>query len=829
MFNIFNFKRVSLQILIISIFFSFVKLEISNGNFEDLKIDNKNYNNTFEGNKYYHINYTYGNNTNFIKIQLEGIDNENEYLIKYYYKDEKNIHLNQSAKSYSKNAIMWLNKEQIAIEFYLGFECRASPCKYNFIIEPKDKVELKIGETYTYYVNEQSLKMSFSIEGSPISYFPYDNNTEFKLSVWAKGYKKIDSKIEEKESDENAYIIPILKDKNFNYLLEVNATQGDLINVGALLFDNNNICQTPIKSFKGEEINGIFDANEMKQVCFIFEDSDLNILYSYGSSVKRYTELSEQEHNSQKIRCLNKINDNFYSFHITKNKDDLNILNALIGKSYNLEMKEGEKIGIIPMILVEEKSNYLTYHIKKSSGVYNSDIFSLNDYPFYNISKAEKLEGSYFVSYINDELKDFYSPIGPNQKLLLISCVNYSCSININIFDYNTRISVNKLMPFYNYIRKDTENKLQLSDLDSSFNYMLFFESLSGPHDQFTIDFGNITQIDNKGIYEIKPNVNQNSFNLNLKSKENHIYNLAAIKFKENGNEGSITAYLISDINYMFKFNNKTQKYHIDLNNLNTNQEYYLFINSKECNIDLDNNNNKIIKIENNSYGYFYNSNSNKELMVTKVNSGVENCRFDISLFQYKQSNNELNYIILSKDKPHTFVFYNDGYKQVKYMHIFTKKDLGLKLKIKLKTTNITKAKLELYYNTNKKIHGDDNLDDNYNKDISHNDISQECKDNFKPCTIIISLTLDKIKGGETAEVSIGDSDYISKMKKLYLILTVAGGGVLFLIIVIIIICACKNRNSYAKLTKEVNAISFKEDEDKGDERTDSKADDLLY
>jgi hypothetical protein len=66
-------------------------------------------------------------------------------------------------------------------------------------------------------------------------------------------------------------------------------------------------------------------------------------------------------------------------------------------------------------------------------------------------------------------------------------------------------------------------------------------------------------------------------------------------------------------------------------------------------------------------------------------------------------------------------------------------------------------------------------------------------------------------------------------MKKLYLILTVAGGGVLFLIIVIIIICACKNKNSYDKLTKEVNAISFKEDEDKEDGRVDSKADDLLY
>ena len=63
-----------------------------------------------------------------------------------------------------------------------------------------------------------------------------------------------------------------------------------------------------------EEINGIFGANEMNQVCFIFEDSDLNILYSYGSSVKRYTELSEQEHNSLKIRCLNKNKDNFYSF-----------------------------------------------------------------------------------------------------------------------------------------------------------------------------------------------------------------------------------------------------------------------------------------------------------------------------------------------------------------------------------------------------------------------------------------------------------------------------------------------------------------------------------
>ena len=829
MFNILNSKRVSLLIFIISFFFPFVKLEIT---FSEKNISNETHQEIFIENKYFYIDYKYKNQTDFIKIQILGNDDQNEYIIKYYKNDKNNI--NQLSKSYMKSAVMWLNKAQFDQKFYLSLECTKNDSPYKFIVEAKEKMELAIGDSYTYYVDQESINMLFYIDVPKISpSYSNNNETDFHLSIWAKGYKKLSSDLNGKSSEEkkyNAYIEPVQKDNTYNYTLTIKGTLGDLINVGVLLFDQSNICQTSIEEFEGEEINGIFNSNEMNKVCFRFPEPYINILNKYESLVD--IELDQSEYSQSKLICLKKNKYNFYSFHYTKNKNKLNVINSIIGANYELNMKRDESIGLIPMLFDKDSSNYLSYQIKELSGIYESSIITLKNYPFYNSFNEETIKDSFLVTFTSDELKDINSPIGPTQKMLLIICKSEACSINVNLYDKNNKISIYELMPFYNYIRNGTENNFLLHNLNLGSTYYLFFESISGPPEEFSLNFENSKQLENSSIYEIKPDKTDYQLNMKLSSKMDNVYRLAAIKVEKSDNDDFITANIIPDMNYKFKINNGT-KYKFVLSNVTYNHIYYLFIRSSDCTIDLSQPTNKEIiniKNQNNSYGYFYKYNTNEKEQPLIVESQSSDCKFDVSFFKYKYSNKELNYIILKKNQIYIFAFSNEDYKQVKYMLTFTKKKLNFNLNVKL--INIekdAKCEIKLYLNDNN--FQNETLNKEKNIKIETDNLNKYCKNNYKPCIFTFDLTLDKIKGKEIAEVLINDDivDYTSDKKKFFLILTVAGGGALFLIIVIIIICACRSKISSDRLTKEVNTISFKEDEDKDYNPRDSKTDDLLY
>ena len=150
-------------------------------------------------------------------------------------------------------------------------------------------------------------------------------------------------------------------------------------------------------------------------------------------------------------------------------------------------------------------------------------------------------------------------------------------------------------------------------------------------------------------------------------------------------------------------------------------------------------------------------------------------------------------------------------------------KDKDLTVDIKL--NNITKAKFEI--NLNDFILFNDTINTNQALDIKSKDLEDNCKDDYKPCYINISITLEKSLGEENTEISIYEKKEEDSKKKKYLIFTVVGGGILFLIIIVIIICSCKNKKSYEQFKQEINTISFKQDEDNKRESNDNE-DDLL-
>ena len=826
MSNIFHSKRVSLLISIIVIIISNSK---SNINYKDLLIEEEEFRQMFEGNQFFRIDYKHKNDTKFIMVRIKGIDEEKEYTIKYYKNDINKI--GQLSKSYENNAIMWLKQEQINQGFYLGLECKEKSCNYNLEIEPKEIIDLELGDTYSYYVNEDTLNMNFSITADPNIYDTHlsliDN---YKVTIWAKGYKKLNSDLNgqlDKENENKAYNIYVQTIKNKEtFILNVNGTQGDLINVGALIFHSfriSNYCLIPIQNFKGEEINGKFSSNELiEDYCFKFRDGepDKNVFLEYESSISSDVKFIENFLLKEYYCLIGENNNDFYSFNFIKNKNKINMLNLLSNVNYKINMKKEEKIGLIPLEI--DKSNYFTYQIKDSLGVYKSNILTLKDYPFYNISNEKIEQAPSLFTYIKKEYQEVSSPIGPNQKMLLIECESQSCSINVTLYDDNNKISIEQLKPFYNYIRKDTHNSLQLN-LISKGTYFLFIDPLMGTFGEFKVELKDAKKSEyNNQIYEIETYNTNNQINLNLSSTNNMVYSLAAIDV-ENNSSGLIKANIIANMNYMFKINEETKKSEINLVNLNKGKIYYLYISPKTCDINLSFSLAKIIniKLKNRSYGFFYKENYGNQLIVDYEKENT-NCTFYISFFEYKNENNELNYIILPKYNPHTFCFAPD-HKQVKYIFFLNEKDKDLTVDIKL--NNITKAKFEI--NLNDFILFNDTINTNQALDIKSKDLEDNCKDDYKPCYINISITLEKSLGEENTEISIYEKKEEDSKKKKYLIFTVVGGGILFLIIIVIIICSCKNKKSYEQFKQEINTISFKQDEDNKRESNDNE-DDLL-
>lgn len=821
MSNIFHSKRVSLLISIIVIIISNSK---SNTNYKDLLIEEEEFRQMFDGNQFFKIDYKHKNDTKFIRVQITGNDDEEkEYIIKYLKNDINKI--DQLSKSYENKAIMWLKQEQINQGFYLGLECKEKSCNYNLEIEPKEIIELEPGDTYSYYVNEDTLNMNFSITADPNIYKHIISIGSYKVTIWAKGYKKLNSDLygpldNENENKEYNTYIQTIKNKE-NFILNVNGTQGDLINVGVLIFrsfDFSNYCLIPIQSFKGEEINGKFGSKKNVEECFEFKDveKDKNIFLEYESSISSEVRFIGGLDN---YHCLIKeINNDFYSFNFIKNKNKINMLNLLSNVNYKIIMKKEEKIGLIPLEM--DKSNYFTYQIKDSLGVYKSSILTLKDYPFYNISNEKIEQAPSLFTYIKKEYQEVSSPIGPNQKMLLIECESQSCSINVTLYDDNNKISIEQLKPFYNYIRKDTHNSLQLN-LISKGTYFLFIDPLMGTFDEFKVELKDAKKSEyNNQIYEIETNDTNNQINLNLSSTNNVVYSLAAIDV-ENNSSGLIKANIIANMYYMFKINDETKKSEINLVNINKDKIYYLSISPKTCDINLSFSLAKNIKLKKRSYGFFYKENYGNQLIVDYEKENT-NCKFYISFFEYKNENNELNYIILPKYNPHTFFFASD-HKQVKYKFFLNEKDKDLTVDIKL--NNIKETKIEI--NLNDFILFNDTINTNQALDIKSKDLEDNCKDDYKPCYINISITLEKSLGEENTEISIYEKKEEDSKKKKYLIFTVVGGGILFLIIIVIIICSCKNKKSYEQFKQEINTISFKQDEDNKRESNDNE-DDLL-
>ena len=228
---------------------------MANSQFEEIKLINGVFSKNFNDiSKALQFKVSKIEDYNFLEIKVEGTDNNN--IISYYQEDKELKSRKQLSQSITTTTVMWLTKQQIQKDFYFNVECAKNPCNLTINLNATDIPKLVVDELYTYYVTKENQEMSFKIINNP-EYENLKGNGNYNLSIWIKGSKQINSKLEGENvvrlsEDYNVYRFDFDNLNKSEYKLFINGTIGDLINVGILLFiiDSTSSSRIELSTYK---------------------------------------------------------------------------------------------------------------------------------------------------------------------------------------------------------------------------------------------------------------------------------------------------------------------------------------------------------------------------------------------------------------------------------------------------------------------------------------------------------------------------------------------------------------------------------------------------
>ena len=263
-------------------------------------------------------------NYSYLSIKVEGNGETTTNHIISYYQDKNLNERKQLSQSLNDKTIMWLTKSQIDKDFYLTIECANIPCNFNLALKGKEEkeAELYADEQYTYYVTEQNKEMNFTLLCNTDN---LDENITF-IMIWVRGNYKIDIALfggeRESYADNRYYRIQVREFKKSKYYLKIVAMEGDLINIGALLYpEYSDNTAGPIKTLEnGEEITGYIYGGLINYFKINKSERTLGYYYDFNNKMKK-DDFSIYE--NQYIFQSNENETKFFSFqHIKTTKYD---------------------------------------------------------------------------------------------------------------------------------------------------------------------------------------------------------------------------------------------------------------------------------------------------------------------------------------------------------------------------------------------------------------------------------------------------------------------------------------------------------------------------
>ena len=691
---------------------------------------------------------------NYIKIIAEGanykeITNHTNHIISFYQQDSNFKNRKQLSQSLTGRTIMWLKKEQLKNIFYFSVECSDSLCDYSIDISQEDEIKLIFGEQLSYYVTEENRIMNFIIQ--------YESTilTNDTISIWARGYKDIISKLNGidnyyKNSEYNAYSIILNENDNINLEFIVEGKIGDLINVGALYFKQN-ISETVI-SDNGVEIAGFLKKDKIEKNCFKFPKERAysnKLLLEYDNI---YNNLNERSINDEDyyIYCL-EIRKK--SIEYSDYKDDLFYVGRYgyyrenffidkfsyqkIGEEIRQNCEKNQSVGVFALKPTED-FQYLTFHASIYSGkidlfIYNCDTYPLCEYDS-NINEKlipiQNMQDDFSFTYSKEELSDI-TTTSKKQKIIMFKCeeiIDYDeCIVDINIFQNNNNLLLKPYINYYYYSKENNENNFTIVtnfSRISSIEVFTIFEIFSGvikikyeEKDPHIANFEN----NNKNVY-IFNSTDKYYISFKIEAIQSSFYRVNYYYKVMVENYGEYIMFS-KGANYLFNFEKKPYLDIYPLHFLELNSEYtgeyfdYLSFYPINCEIEIEDvflnktSNEKISYKINQFYNFYQDiwSNYDKYLpskdltnigyRITNKDNKNDKCMFNISIFKIMNDtiDKENNGLFLENHFSQKFLF-NKEVNSLKfsYPHIVKDKDIIIKIKVYDKE----KYKMNIYFDS---------------------------------------------------------------------------------------------------------------------------------
>ena len=814
--------QVSLKInyLILFLLFSCIKLSVEDEVIK-LEVPGVKSESDVKGKKLYQIALKNGTNlTNYTKIEVSG---DNEYIISYYKDDFKN---RKQLSKISKKAIMWLSKDQMKGASNISVECNANSCSFTISIELKDKIELNIGEEpYTYYVTEENKKMEFHIKGS---------FTDSKLSVWAKGNKKVVSSLPKASHNMTkdryqTYLIE-KQEENNDIILTVTGSVGDLIEVGALIIKDDSIkdAKYPILGFLQKDVLGKtkidgFNKNnfvplyDQENSVYPFINGDINTNEKYGDKFLYAYDYKK------------KINDNFYE-----------ISPLMHGVMYEINLEKDKQLGLIPMT-PENNFEYMAYYAKGMNGNFSASIYSCKNYPL--CTEKENVIPLLFYnssSYIfkKDKYDKDISAISQKQNMLVLKCESESCLIYANMYTNNNKVTLSPEATLLKDIKQNTEENFIIS-LDTilpdnkKYFSSLNVETISG---DITVVVVNGTKSENGNIQLFEKELEvKGSFNIKIKANKNSVYNLAIYYEKDN------TKLIPPQANCLIKFKGDSPDSQFSIRSKETKENLFVTLSGLKSNTTVE----KDKKLQfNEKRKFVQDSYENNEKSNEANNAKYKVKRLDKSnpylytvstfrIFEEANKNKNTNYVLLGKGATYPVLFDGSKYKKINYMYLYEEGNDNLK--INFTVFDDKKYNLEIYLND--KAFPDYN---NITKNNSYIELTKEFLKNHslsnQPCKINLHVSPQKydnnpimeivingnVNSGPSSKSSSGGASDLFK-NPVFLI----GGGVILVLLIILIIAIgllCYTKNVNKDLKSKITSTSFQD----GGTGPDDREEDLL-
>lgn len=810
---------------------------------------------------------------NYLKIEVkqnilaEKPDNSN-LLLSYYQQDSDFKDRKQFSQNSYGNVFIWLNKDQIKKEFYLSIEnAKQEPNNYTLTILLKDTVELSLNEQYTYFVTEENKPMNFSI----VNDLDSEDITENLIILWAKGNKNINSLIDlpentqmQKHQKYNVYMIFSEEFNKFSYNFNITGEIGDMINVGSILFNPQDLIISD-KLFGDQEVEltGFLKKNFIDSVCYKFKT--INTFFEHASYVI-YDNVENLEESHQynydlkgyDLKCVSfpeniVAEEIFYSIYFTpldNNNTEIKRINTfspiqLTGFNYKKYLKNGETIGLMP-IMPDGDFNFLTYYVNSLKGKLKVEMHTCENYPLCNIDELKNKKDGIPLQYFNahsltfskNELdENLLSNIKPKKKVLLISCENKNtitfdevkendtCLIEANIYTDKNKIFMANNYNYHKFSKKNNEDNFLIPRNDYE-RIQLNIETLSGNIEIKINSEYSLLEKNNKLIYELRNN--ENEIEISIVSKNDSVYNIRYY-FPEFGllpphfvMSGSNYLFVIpnnSDFkegisfsNYFEKLDNPPDKYFIGIYPLNCEMKMdYILMTFQTLPIDLKWGFHQEILDQNtqNIMGYKINKNDNIS----------DDCFFYFSVFRYEnQSVNDNNGIFLENNISQKFVF-NQNYSFLKFSYALVENEKDVNIALNLMESE--KYKLKLHIN-------DLNLKNDY--DISKNEtviieskhIKEKCQNENQICIISFNLISENIDDDFLVELKVsaeinGSSDNNDNDNNkdinpsdgkinIVLLIVIIVSAIILLALIVIIVIKLKNKKG-DNLNSQIESI----------------------